>query len=221
MPGTAESYARLPDAFFDSAMALGTGGTCFESNYALRALLTALGFQCELAFCDMEKEIENPHCALTILLDDGLYLADVGYPIPAAFPLDQSTITHVDTGVYIYHAEPIAGNRWSITRTSGAFQQNNFVLKADPIDESMFVARLLRDHEPDGLFLHNMIVAKIFPTHILRFSEDRGLVRWSWGKEESVPLASEDQANLPSVLARLFGFDELILRAALTRTPLA
>jgi arylamine N-acetyltransferase len=60
-PGAPEDHARLPDAFIASAVAHGTGGTCFESNFALGTLLTDLSFQCQLAFCDMENEIENPH----------------------------------------------------------------------------------------------------------------------------------------------------------------
>ena len=110
--GKPEDYARLPDAFFESALAYGTGGTCFESNLALKALLTDLGFQCELAFCDMEKELPNPHCAVTVQLEGDLLLADAGYPIPAAFPLDLSEITTVDTTTYMYRAEPTAHNRW-------------------------------------------------------------------------------------------------------------
>lgn len=219
--GRPADYARLPDAFLDSAIVFGTGGTCFESNFALKALLTDLGFQCELAFCDMEKELPNPHCAVTVRLDDNLVLADAGYPIPAAFPLDPAETMSIDTNVYVYHAEPIAENRWAVTRMSGNFLQNNFVLKAEPVEETAFLERLLRDHEPDGLFLDNVIVAKTFPAHILRYSEDKGLVRRTWGKEESVPLTSEELADLPLVLARLFEYDKSILRAALARIPLA
>jgi arylamine N-acetyltransferase len=220
-PGTPEDYAQSPEAFFESSISHGTGGTCFESNFALQALLNQLGFETELAFCDMENEIENPHCAVMVRLDGKLYLADAGYPIPAAFPLDPTETTTLDTNVYVYRATPSGENRWSVTRTSGDVKQNNFILKAEPVHEVAFRTRLLRDHEPDGLFLHEVIIAKTFPTYVLRYSESKGLVRRSWGKEESVELTRQEEANLPATLARLFRFDEALLRSALSRTPLA
>lgn len=220
-PGTPESYACAPDVFFENAIRYGTGGTCFESNFALRALLDALGFDCALAFCDMEGEIENPHCALTVRLDDRLYLADVGYPIRLALPLDPAEKTQVDTGIYIYYAEPVGACRWAITRKSGSFLQNNFILKGEAVDADTFWARLLRDHEPDGCFLDMLIIAKTFPTYSLRYSEDRGFVRRSWGVELSTPLLPSEEADLPGTLARQFGIDPAIVCAALARTPLA
>src|SRR3954454_9390649 len=69
LPGTPETYARWPEAFFRDALRLGTGSTCFESNLALRALLQSLGYSCALAFCDMSGENADPHCA--ILVRDG------------------------------------------------------------------------------------------------------------------------------------------------------
>jgi arylamine N-acetyltransferase len=217
-PGTPAEYARLPDAFFDSALSLGTGGTCFETNLALRALLQASGFHPTLAFCDMETTTVNPHCALVVSIKDRLYMADAGYPVAAALELDAERTTTVDTPVYRFYAEPVGDNRWLIRRFSGAFESVCFVLKADPIDEAAFHTRLLRDHEPDGLFLDNVIIHLAQGDAVLRYSEDKGLVRRTFGREDSVPLTPEEQANLPSALSRRFGLDEQVLRAALTRS---
>jgi arylamine N-acetyltransferase len=219
--GTPKTYACAPDAFFENAIRYGTGGTCFESNFALHALLSALGFESALAFCDMEGETENPHCALTVRVDDTVYLADAGYPVRLALPLDPLEKTQVDTGAYIYYAEPVAPDRWAVTRRSADFLQNNFTLKAEAVDVETFWARLLRDHEPDGCFLDSLIISKTFPSYSLRYSEDRGFVRRSWGAELSIPLLQSEEADLPETLARHFGIDPAIVSTALERAPLA
>lgn len=218
IPGTPETYARIPEVFFRDALRLGTGGTCFESNLALRSLLQSLGFTCTLAFCDMSGEQENPHC--TVLVRDGrkYYLADAGFPIPAALPLDSRQTTSIDVPVYTYFADPVGENRWQIRRTSGSIAGDCFVLKTEPVDDVTFWNRLLRDHQPDGLFLEQTIISKHDRDQILRYSTDKGLIRRYSGLEEPVELSPEQQENLPATLAESFGMNESVIRAALTRT---
>jgi len=216
--GTPEQYTRLPDAFYRDALALGTGGTCFESNLALRALLQPLGFDCGPVFCSMETAILNPHCALLVRLDGGLYLADVGYPVPGAFRMD-SKLTTLDTPVYRYQATPLMQNHWEIRRFSGEFEYLCFVVQGNIVDEPTFYARLLRDHQPDGLFLTEAIIHRAQGSEMLRYSEDKGLVRRSWGHEERVALSPDEELDLPKTLSRLFGMNEAVLRAALHRKP--
>lgn len=214
-PGTPADYARLPDHYFEQALTQGTGGTCFESNLAMRSLLSALGFQASLHFCDMEIDIVNPHCALIVQLDGQPYLADVGYPIPTALPLDPEQPTQAQTAVYRFAAAPEQGARWRIQRISGEYESLAFVLKGDAVDDAAFHARLLRDHEPDGLFLNQVIVQKMMDDHMLRYSDDKGLIRRTVGTEIPVPLTQAEQADLPAALASRFGMAVDVLRAAL------
>lgn len=214
-PGTPHDYARLPDRYFEQALTQGTGGTCFESNLALRALLMPLRFQASLHFCDMEGDFVNPHCALIVRLDGQPYLADVGYPIPAALPLKPDQPTEVETAVYRFAASPEAGARWRVQRISGGYESLAFIVKAEAIDEAVFHARLLRDHEPDGLFLKQVIVQKMVDGAMLRYSDDKGLIRRTVGAETPVPLTPDEQADLPAALSARFGMDAAVLRAAL------
>src|SRR5574341_1430843 len=188
-PGDPEVYARSPREFFRDALALGTGGTCFESNMAL-------GGQ--------------------------RYVADVGYPIPAPLIIDRKQSSTVDVPVYRYTAIPQGdGKRWEIRRQSGEVEQQSFVLKADRIDEQTFWARLVHDHEPDGLFLDQVIVQKYVDDAMLRYSDFKGLVRRTPGVEESIPLSPHEQADLPGALARLFDMNRIVLEIALSRTASA
>lgn len=214
---TPADCARLPEQFFADALCCGSGGTCFESNLALRALLEALGFEVTLHFCDMGST-PDPHCAAIVAIDDALYLADVGYPVPAALPLDPIAPTERVTPAYVFRAVPGPGPRWEVRRLGrNGFDEQAFVLKGAPVDGDTFLARLLRDHEPDGYFLDEVIVSRTRAEGMLRYSEGKGLVRRTLDGEFPVPLAPDDSADLPRTLARLFGYDEAILRRALER----
>ena len=216
--GTPDDYAGPPERFFADALRLGTGGTCFESNLALRALLDALGFEVTLHFCDMRSATVNPHCATIVPLDGALYLADVGYPVAGALRLDPTAPTERETPSYLFRAIPQGDGRWQVRRMArNGFDDQAFVLKGEPVDMEQFLARLLRDHEPDGLFLDEVILSHTGPDGMLRYSEGLGLVRRTADGEERVALSAAESADLPRALARLFAFDEGMLRRALAR----
>lgn len=211
-------YARFPADFFTNALQYGTGGTCFETNLALHHFLRDLGFSSTLHFCDMEGSISNPHCALIVTVEDTAYLADAGYPVPAALPLIPDQNTQIETTVYQFVAEAQGQNTWQIWRKAAAYEAKAFAIKAEVISESDFRMRLIQDHEPDGLFLDNVIISRTNDEDMLRYSQDRGLVRRRFQAEEFLPLSEVEQADLPATLARLFHFDEGLLREALGDT---
>src|SRR5688572_9947460 len=112
-PAAPYQYARTPDRFFDDALNRGLGGTCFESNTALKALLDDLGYESTFALCDMEhSSTADPHCALITTVDSVRYIADAGWPLPAAIPLSDSESTAGSVPVYDYHIDPAGEGRW-------------------------------------------------------------------------------------------------------------
>lgn len=214
-PAAPYQYARTAPQFFDDALSLGLGGTCFESNTALKGLLDALGFETHFAFCDTEQSrTANPHCALTVMLDGARYLADVGWPLPAAVPLDD-TPTTAEAPVYQYHIDPVDSERWRVWRQSGTFTQECFFVKGAPVPPDTFHARLIRDHQDDGLFLNNVIIHRLIDGRMLRFDETRGLIERVPGAELEIPWTAEQAADLPAALHAIFGLDLAILRQAL------
>lgn len=214
-PSAPYQYARTAPQFFDDALNRGLGGTCFESNSALKGLLDALGFETQFAFCDMEQSrVDNPHCALTVMLDGTRYLADVGWPLPAAVPLD-SVPTTAEAPVYQYHIEPADGERWRVWRQSGDFVQECFLLKGAPVAPDTFRARLIRDHQDDGLFLNNVIIHRLIDGRMLRFDQTRGLIERVPGAEHEIAWTAEQAADIPAALNAIFGVDLGILRQAL------
>lgn len=223
VPAAPADYARRPPAFFADAVRLGTGGTCFESNLALHALLDALGFHSTLALCDMKEGGAwqvDPHSACVVTINGARFLADVGYPVPAAIRLDPAAPVFKETPIYRYEVTPVRPERWIVRRTSGAFQQDVFWLKGRAVDVDTFWTRLVRDHAPDGFFLGNVIIHKLDAAHeqMWRYDQSKGLVRRTVGREEVVPLTDAEQADLPGTLAARFHMDRRVIAAALART---
>ncbi|MBT5774977.1 MAG: alpha/beta hydrolase fold domain-containing protein, partial [Dehalococcoidia bacterium] len=74
-----EERPRRPPEFWALAMEQGSGGTCFESNYAFWALLRGLGFEVALHVNDMpQDQLIACHSSLVVAVDGERYLADVG-----------------------------------------------------------------------------------------------------------------------------------------------
>ncbi|MCI0709993.1 MAG: arylamine N-acetyltransferase [Chloroflexi bacterium] len=213
--GTPADYAWLPETFFDNAVNCGTGGTCFESNLAFRSLLEYLGFTVTLHFCDMEDEIDDPHCTAVVHLDGEKYLADVGLPVPAALHLSPTETTSAQTAVYKFTAMPIADNRWEVKRRSGDYEAVAFWLKGEAIDQDKFYKRLLQDHEPDGLFLREVIIQKIIDGEMIRYSDGKGLIQRNVGVEKEFELSAAQKNSLEATLSSIFGMDQHIIRRAL------
>lgn len=214
-PAAPYQYARTADRFYDDALNRGLGGTCFESNTALKALLDDLGFESTFALCDMEQSgTANPHCALITTIDGVRHIADAGWPLPTAIPLaDEPTTGSVP--VYDYHVAPSGEGRWRVWRKSGDFEQECFTLKAAPVPHDTFRARLIRDHFEDGLFLDNVIVHRVIDGRVLRFDQTKGLIERVPGAEYDIPWTDEQAADVPAAVAQLFAMDESIVRQAL------
>jgi arylamine N-acetyltransferase len=215
-PAAPYQYARTPDRFYDDALNRGLGGTCFESNTALKALLDDLGYQSTYALCDMaHSSTADPHCALITTIDGVRYIADAGWPLPTAIPLSESESTTGSVPVYDYFIEPSGAGRWRVWRKSGDFEQDCFTLKAASVPPDTFRARLIRDHFEDGLFLNNVIIHRVIDNRVLRFDQTKGLIERVPGAERDIPWTDEQAADVPAAVAHLFVMDESIVRQAL------
>lgn len=215
-PAAPYQYARTPDRFYDDALSRGLGGTCFETNTALRALLDDLGYESTYALCDMEQSsTADPHCALITTIDGVRYIADAGWPLPTAIPLSDSEPTAGSVPVYDYHVAPSGEGRWRVWRKSGDFEQECFTLKAAPVPHDTFRARLIRDHFEDGLFLNNVIIHRVIDGRVLRFDQTKGLIERVPGAEHDIPWTDEQAADVPAAVAQLFAVDGAIMRQAL------
>ncbi len=226
---TPEASAQWPVAFWNTAMATGLGGTCFESNYAFMALLRALGYHGYLTINNMGATL-GCHTALVIALEGGTYLADVGYPIPRALPVRPAQLVR-STGpyhTYLVWPDPEHGvARYQIERTRHP-NRNVFTLIDQPVSDEIYRQALVNDYGPGGLFLDRVVINKYMAVagrgeRLCRFNSRSR----PWQIEVFAPQGAEMPHPLPeeaepaaAVLGQWFGMDEGVLASALAdETP--
>lgn len=155
--------------FWDSALAYGTGGTCYESNYAFYTLLIRMGYEGYLTVNNMGDNV-GCHTAIVILLDGEKYLVDVGLPIFVPLPLRKKENTVIENEFYTYTVESLGYNKYDIWRDPHP-NRNAFTLLDKPVDDTHYREVTTNDYLPDsGLFLDKVVINKIIAGNLWRFN---------------------------------------------------
>lgn len=209
---------QMPEAFWQRALDTGTGGTCFESNAALSALLSTLQFDGTLTINDM-GDTRGCHTALVVRLGSQRLLVDVGYPIHAALPLEART-TSRKTPWFTYIVVPAGDDRFRIENHPHP-SPYLFDLVDEGVSVDAYLAALRHDYEPGGLFLDRVVVRRIVDGHVWRFAshdEPWHLECFRDGRrvDHPLPTAAEDTAT--HVAAHFALPREVVLTALMART---
>lgn len=211
--------ALLGEAFWESHFKSGSGGTCYESNYAFFGLLRWLGFDGYLTINDMGATI-GCHSAIVVQLDSRKFLVDVGYPVHVVLPLrDEGAIT-VANPIMDYAVEPLGESRYAIWRElqprSSAFQLND-----QPVSDADYRAIAIHDYRHDGgQFLNEIVIHKVVDEQLWRFnSGEQPLVLQQFvkGERRDHAMAGDPAAEL----ARKFGIAREVVAEALAVLGLA
>lgn len=208
---------RWPAEFWGDAMRLGTGGTCFESNYAFFSLLRFLGYEGCLTINNMHEAI-GCHTALVIHLDGQRYLVDVGLPIYAPLPLPTSNVPVLhQTALHTYSVTASAvPNLLVITRDRHP-RPDCFTLVDLPVDDAAYRRATVNDYGSEGLFLDRVILSRVIDGAIWRFYGEEPpyqLERFRDG-DKTFYYLGEDRAAAAEQVAAHFGFDWQTLHQAL------
>lgn len=172
----AADCALLGESFWESHFEQGTGGTCYESNYAFFALLRRIGFEGYLTINDMGSAI-GCHSAIVLLLDGRKRLVDVGYPLHAILPLSDGRESSVESPFMRYTAKPLAESRYEIRR-SVPRDERVFQLNDAAVGEADYRATTLRDYRRDGgQFLKEVVIHKVIDDQLWRFNSDERPLR--------------------------------------------
>lgn len=163
--------ALLGEAFWKSHFEHGTGGTCYESNYAFFGLLRRLGYAGYLTINDMGAAV-GCHSAIVLLLGGQKWLVDVGLPVHAALPLRDDGETTVENAIMDYTVEPLGARRYAIWRElkprSSAFQLNDRA-----VADADYRAIAIHDYrQAGGQFLNEIVIQKVVDERLWRFHSD-------------------------------------------------
>jgi hypothetical protein len=209
---TPEAAVRWTEEFWESAIQHGTGGTCFESNRAFFALLTALGYNGHLTINNMQETI-GCHTAIVVTLDGNPWLVDAGYPIYGALPLDPARQTERTTPYRSYRVEPRGNGEYEISHSPHP-RPYMFNLIDRPVDDETYRAAAINDYGPQGLFLDRVILLKVVDGAVWRFDSNMQpamVEEFRDGARREHPI----EEAVPDALSRRIGVAAPIIEEAL------
>lgn len=199
--------------FWESHFEAGTGGTCYESNYAFFGLLRRLGFEGYLTINDMGAAV-GCHSAIVVTLAGQKYLVDVGYPLHAVPPLCDDGATTAENAIMDYTVEPLGESRYAIWREleprGSAFQLNDSAVSA-----ADYRAIGIHDYRHNGgQFLNEVVIHKVVDDQLWRFNSGEKpwrLQQFVHGERRDHTLGDDPAAEL----ARKFGIARAVVAEAL------
>jgi arylamine N-acetyltransferase len=162
-----EDAPLMPSNFWVSAIAYGTGGTCYESNYAFLTLLQALGYRGYLTINNMNDTI-GCHSAIILTIEEKDYLVDVGMPFHVAIPIHPTQKTSRQGQFHAYSITPQGGDVYLIERDNHP-KPYCYTLINKPISEPDYQKILVADYGDGGLFLDRGIIVKVIHDQVWRF----------------------------------------------------
>lgn len=210
---TPAACVRWPETFWQEAITQGTGGTCFESNYALFKLLTALGYEGYLTINDMH-DVRACHTAIIIELAEGSFLVDAGMPFHVAIPFKRHEATERVSLLHTYRIRPEMPGRYLIERDRHP-SPYCFTLIDQPVSIQDYEQAVINDYGPNGFFLNRVVINKLVDEKLYRFSSDtRPYQIERFNQEER--LVDFIDYDPEGELARLFGIDTPLIAQALS-----
>lgn len=203
---------RWPEEFWNDALTLGGGGTCFESNLAFFSLLRAVGYDGYLTINNMGETI-GCHTAIIILADGAKWLVDAGLPIYQPLRIQSDVVTQRSTPFMDFTVQPNGRSQYQIERTPHP-QLNAFTLIDKPIDAETYLAATTADYSENGLFLDKVVLNKVVNERLYRFNseESKTQLEHFWQGEKFVTQVDDDEGT---AVAHHFGMDDSVLRKAL------
>ena len=159
------------EAFWQSHLAQGSGGTCYESNYVFFALLRRLGYQGYLTINDMGETI-GCHSAIVILHGERKLLVDVGFPLYTLVPILADRETNARCSIMRYSLQAQGDDRYLLRRELGA-RVHGFLLQDAPVNDEAYRAIGIHDYRRDGgQFLNEVVIHRIVDAQLWRFHSD-------------------------------------------------
>lgn len=213
-----DACSRWPEEYWQDHLRRGSGGTCFESNFAFSSLLHELGYKGYLTINDMQESI-GCHTAIIVLLEGQKWLVDTGFPIYAPLPIESHSVSQRTTPFHQYTIRPEGDGRYQIERRPHP-NWYAFTLIDRPVSLAEYRQATTADYGPNGHFLQRVIIHKILDEQMWRFNSSEKppqLTRFGDGQRFDHPI----DGNVATALAAKFSIDEVVVSRALDLIPAA
>jgi len=162
---------RLENEFWTSAFQYGTGGTCYESNWAFFCFLQNLGFD---GYLTSNKIINKTsvHSAIVMMISDKKYIVDIGYPTYAPIPVIEEAVTVSGNFPIKYRCTPTSSKEYIIENFPHP-RPYLYHFKDIPVNPGDYLEMASKDYGEGGLFSNRIIIRKMINKVPTRFdSED-------------------------------------------------
>jgi arylamine N-acetyltransferase len=166
-----EKCIKLENEFWNDAIKLGTGGTCYESNLAFEFLLKSLGFKTYLTINKI-KDKNSLHSAIIVSVDSKKYLVDIGYPLYAPIPINRNKVSVIQLNQIEYRSTYLSDEKYLVENYPHP-KPYLYHLTDKPISTKEYLQICIDDYGENGLFLDRIIIRKVKKGIPTRFdSED-------------------------------------------------
>ena len=166
-----EKCIKLENEFWNDAMKLGTGGTCYESNLAFEFLLKSLGFETYLTINKI-KDKSSLHSAIIVSINSKKYIVDIGYPLYAPIPINKNKVSVIQLNQIEYRSTYLSDEKYLIENYPHP-KPYLYHLTDKPIYSKEYLKICVEDYGENGLFLDRIIMRKVKKGIPTRFdSED-------------------------------------------------
>lgn len=203
---------RMEEEFWTAALQQGTGGTCYESNWAFFCFLESLGFE---GYLTINKVVDkkSSHSSVVIIISNKKYIVDIGYPTyaPILFGQREKTVTY--TPFICYQSTNIGENEYIVENTPHP-KPYLFNLIDVPVKNEDYLNAAIQDYGHTGLFLDRIVIRKLVDGMATRFdSKDLpfNIHVLKMGERQRTLIKSD---NLINVLSSHFKMNTQILEHA-------
>lgn len=211
-----EKRPRWPAEFWNDAILTGSGGTCFETNYAFFSLLYALGYTGYMTINDM-GETRACHAAIMIFLCGRKYLVDVSIPLEKAIPLNPAGRARRETNLQTVTVISVAERTYQVVRSPHP-RPYVFTLIDAPIRLPEYEYAVINDYGQGGYFLDRLVIVKKVNQRVWRFNgAEKPYKLEAFGKAGKLEIELSPD-TLVQTLSQRFNLAEDFIKAALIHT---
>lgn len=167
---TSSNCVRLENEFWQDTLRHGTGGTCYESNWAFFWLLQNLGFKGYLTINKIEDK-NSYHSAIIVQIHNTKFIVDVGYPVYSPIQIKKSGTKITDSPFISYQSTSITSNEYLIENIPHP-KPYLYHLLDSPVSKQTYLEVAKNDYSETGLFLDRIIIRKIVNHLPTRFDNE-------------------------------------------------
>jgi|SRR5688572_23787751 len=202
--------------FCDKIVGEKRGGFCYELNGAFNELLRSLGYQTRLVsarvFNGTDHGPEYDHAAIIVTIDDGEYLADVGFGDFTAEPLRFVLKEEQQDATGVFVIRRFDKEYLEVAKEDGDAWTSEYIFKDIARDLSEFAEMCdFQQYSPESHFTKGKLCS-LMTERGRKTLTDKGLIVTTDGERTEQPLGSDEEFE--RILFREFGITRTVVTAS-------